>query len=103
MHNALIPFTSPRLVSMCCHRARRGASYSWHNHPFYELTLVAGDTTKIGCPAGEKQTEPNTLVLYRPGELHGAWNSPQQAPTYWVVHFACDPALCPVLESLSSE
>ena len=30
----------PRLVSMCCHRAGRGASYSWHNHPFYELTLV---------------------------------------------------------------
>src|SRR5437899_721578 len=92
----------PRLVSMRCHRAR-GASYSWHSHSFYELTLVTEDNTKIGYPPGERPTQPNTLLFYRPGEQHGAWNSPQQAPSYWVLHFAADSSLCPTMGLLANE
>src|SRR5258707_1765020 len=88
---------------MCCHRAGRGSSYSWHNHPFDELTLVTEDNTRIGYPVGERQTQPNTLLFYRPGEQHGAWSSPQQAPSYWVFHFAADPSLGSALGLLANE
>ncbi|HZQ20539.1 MAG TPA: helix-turn-helix transcriptional regulator [Terriglobales bacterium] len=98
-----LPPVIPRIVSVYCRRAGSGASYSWHSHPFYELALVTEDATKIGYPAGERQTGPNTLLFYHPGELHGAWSTPQQAPSYWVLHFAADPSVCLVLGLLATE
>jgi hypothetical protein len=93
--------TDPRLISMKCHGAQPGANYSWHSHPFHEFTLVTEDVTRIGYAAGERLAQPNTLFLYRPGERHGAWTTPRQAPCYWVVHFVAGPTLCPILDRLA--
>jgi hypothetical protein len=78
----------PRFISMRCLAAESGASYPWHSHPFEELTLVTEDSTLIGYGAGERPTDPNTLFFVHRGERHGGWNTPQQTPRYWVIHFS---------------
>ena len=91
----------PSLVSMSCRVAKPGECYGWHTHPFSEFTFVTEDATEIGCASGKRPAQPNTLFLFHPGERHGAWNTPQQAPSYWVVHFTVGPPLYPVLDRLS--
>jgi hypothetical protein len=85
--------TSPVLISIQCRLAEHGDSYSWHSHPFEEFTLVTDSSTRIGYAAGQRPVHPNTLLLYRQGEQHGAWNTKAQAPRYWVLHFTAPPSL----------
>jgi hypothetical protein len=95
--------SDPRIISMRCRVAEPGAAYPWHHHPFDEFTLVTEDTTLIGYAAGERPTQPNTLLLYHRGERHGAWNSPKQAPRYWVVHFTARAGLYRVADRLAEK
>jgi hypothetical protein len=76
---------------MRCLVAAPGARYEWHAHPFEEFSLVSEGSTVIGYDAGRRPTKPNTLLLYRRGERHGAWCSREQTPRFWVLHF--DPGI----------
>lgn len=96
----MTPLPDPDLVSMRCHGTKPGADYAWHSHPFDEITLVTEDTTTIRYSPGEIRVQPNTLLLYHRGERHGAWNTVQQMPRYWVIHFTAGPSLYKVFDRL---
>lgn len=78
---------------MRCLAAVPGQHYAWHAHAFCEFTFVSDDSATIGYPPGKLPVEPDTLLFYHPGEQHGSWSSPKQAPRFWVVHFSAPPSL----------
>lgn len=80
----------PQLVSLRTIAAGGGEVFEWHSHRFDEFTLVTDDHCLIGHPPGWRETAPNTLFHYRPGERHGAWISPERHPRFWVIHFVAD-------------
>jgi hypothetical protein len=90
----------PRVVSMRCHAAEPGAHFSWHSHPFEELTFVSDDGATIGCPLGHLPVAQNTLLLYRRGEAHAAWCGQAERPNFWVVHFAAGRTLTRVMSRM---
>ena len=77
----------PHIISLRCHVAEPGAIFDWHSHPFDEFTLLTDDDSLIRCPLGERPTKRNTLLLYHPGERHGARITSRQRPRFWVVQF----------------
>ena len=83
----------PRLISLRTISANAGDSFEWHAHPFEEFTLVTDDSCIIGYPPGWRPTKPNTLLHYRPGEVHGAAAAHRQRPRFWVVHFVLSDSL----------
>lgn len=91
----------PQVISAHCHGAKPNASYSWHCHPYAELTLVSEGACRIGFAGGQSLAEANSLFLYHAGERHGAWNTERQAPCFWVVHFAAESDLMPKLNKLA--
>ncbi len=84
-------------------RTDPGGKCDWHTHPFDELCLIDQTLTTIGH-AGQKQpAAPGTLFLFRRDESHGYWNSPQQSPRLWVLHYHGDDSLYAAVPSLVSD
>jgi hypothetical protein len=91
----------PQVIATYCHGAKRGASYSWHSHPFAELTLVAEGACRIGFAGNQSLAQANSLFLYHAGERHGAWNTECQPPCFWVLQFAAGANLMRKLDKLA--
>jgi hypothetical protein len=76
-----------RILSMRTFDSRPSQAAEWHAHRFHELCFAADRPTTIGRAGGECAARPDTLFHFPPGERHRYWNTPQQAPRFWVLHF----------------
>lgn len=94
------PNGNARLISMRCHLGEPGTRYDLHGHPFDEFTLVTDGPAVIVYPMGERPIRPDTLLLYRRGERHGARCDSRPSPRFWVVHFLPGPVLERALDRL---
>jgi len=81
--------TPCELISQRTIAAEGGDVFDWHQHDFYEFSLVTEEQALIGYPPGYREAPPGTLFFYKAGEKHGAWVSPKSNPRFWVVHFQC--------------
>jgi hypothetical protein len=84
--------SSPRVLMMGRQSTDGGAYFAWHMHAFDELCLVTDSPTTIGHAGRRRATAAQTLYLFRQGEKHGFWNTPDQRPRLEICHFQCDRA-----------
>lgn len=90
-----------RIISAHCHGFKESDAYSWHSHPFAELTLISDAACRIGIAGSQAVAEANTLFFHQPGERHGAWRVGQRAPRLWELHFVADASLMSVFGKLA--
>lgn len=94
---------TPQLVSLRSLAGSPGELYDWHEHPFYEFTLICDGHTKIAYPPGWRKAAPNTLFFYKSGERHGAQVPPGQKPLFCVIHLEIPPETLELLEVLNAD
>ncbi|MPY86485.1 MAG: hypothetical protein GEU99_01015 [Luteitalea sp.] len=90
----IVSMTSePAIVSMRCLAAEPGATYDWHDHPFYEFTFLSDDEATVGYGDRMRPARPGALLFYHCRERHAGWSGADQRPHFWVVHFTAPEGL----------
>jgi hypothetical protein len=59
----------------------------WHRQEHDELCLVLEGKPGIGHAGGKHVPPPDTLFVFKKGEMHGFWNSRQAIARLWLLEF----------------
>lgn len=65
----------------------------WHRQEHDEICLVLEGKPGIGHAGGKHVPSPDTLFVFKQGEMHGFWNSPQAKARLWLLEFRVSSAL----------
>jgi len=65
----------------------------WHRQEHLEFCLVLEGKPGIGHAGGKHLPTPDTLFLFKEGEMHGFWNSRQMTARLWLLEFRISPVL----------
>jgi Helix-turn-helix domain/Cupin domain len=86
-------FADVSLLELWYRTVAPGEMIDWHTHGHDEFFLVLEGTPTVGHAGGKIVPQIGTLLLFKEGEMHGAWNSGPGAARFWQLEFRVNPGL----------